>query len=220
MWCRWILTVPSLMLSLSATSLLRRPPAIMRVMAISRGVSVRPASRAPASRRSILSSARPKDRRSIHCSPACTFLTHWTSMCGAISFSTMPRTPRRIASTTASSSTSAVRSTTRTGNCSFRTSRSTARPSRPGMRMSRIRRSGWCSRAARRASSPSRHRATTVKSGSAWKSRSSPSRTRGWSSAMTRRMGTVSSRWKPGAAGWTAATRPRRNPRRASRAGR
>lgn len=51
----------------------------------------------PASRDRSISRARPTDRRPNHWAPACTLRRHWTSICGAISSSTTPRTSRRRA---------------------------------------------------------------------------------------------------------------------------
>src|SRR2546422_8738390 len=185
---RWIFTVPSLMASRLAISLVRRPLAAMRTISSSRGVRPGFGPCIVASRRSKVSSARPESCFSSHCSPACTLRTHCTNSCGASSFNTMPRTPSRKASRTSSSSIVAASRTTRVGSICWCSALSTSSPFLRGMWMSRIRMSGRCCCTAARASSPFTQRATTSKSPSNWNRLCRPSSTIGWSSATTRRI--------------------------------
>src|SRR3989441_9670806 len=193
-----------------AMSPVRRPLASMRTISSSRGVRPGVWSRPAASRRSRASSARLDSCVSSHCSPAWTLRTHSTRRPGADSFSTIPRTPRRSASSTWSSSSAPASRTTFVRGLSFCSSRRISNPSLRGMWTSRIRTSGRWQRTAARVSSPFTQRATTWKSGSSWKRLVSPSSTIGWSSARTRRMGTLPSRPRAGEADVEAgATRAR-----------
>src|SRR6266542_412886 len=144
--------------------------------------------RAP-SRRASRSRAGPAMVFSSHCPPPCTFRMHSTRRRGAISFKTMPRTSSRIASSISSSVSVAARITTRVLSARPFSSRSTERPLCSGILMSRTRMSGRSFKSAGTTSSPRRQRPSTSKSSSSRNSCSSPSRTIGWSSARSKRIG-------------------------------
>src|SRR5271166_4191484 len=188
MLLRWCLTVSSLILKYSAISLFEYPATTAATISSSRGVKpnffCRASSVEDCTRFETLS-------RPTQYSPDITVWIAFRSSCVAESFRTTPRAPNCSASTIWLFSAAAVSRITRTGGelAPVLKSRSASRPGCLGMARSSRRMSGFNCRARRTASAPSAASPNTFKSDSASRSRRSPSRKIGWSSAITIRTG-------------------------------
>ncbi len=169
----WALTVATVMPRRSAVSRLPSPSAMARAVSSSR--RVRADSRFRAAARTAPRTTGPPAAvaaamsRAVACgdragSPFATVRTASMIRSGGVCFRTKPSAPARSASRTSASESKAVRTMTRGGWFSARSSRVQLTPSRPGIRTSMSTTSGVFSRTRARASSPSAASPTTVRS--------------------------------------------------------
>src|SRR5690606_26551344 len=183
MWSRWDFTVASLTKRASAMSRLVDPAATSRSTSISRSLN---SSRSGLRTRSIRRA--PTGGESTASPRAVAFTARSSSARGA-SFNRYPVAPASMAATTSRSVSYVVRTRTRAGSSRSTISRIADTPSIPGIRRSMRTTSGSSAAALSTASLPSAASPTTSKASSLANIPRKPSRTTGWSSTRSRRIG-------------------------------